>query len=138
MPDQWKPAPATRTSACSSLAMAASALTTSAAAAGAATPAAGGAAVAAAGVTVSRPVSALVASKKTREGAGFIVRRPLGGGTGVFDPFLMLDHFGPVSAAPRAGLLCCRVLLVLIEIGVSAPALSPAGDVQARRGSGRS
>ena len=35
-----------------------------------------------------------------REGGGFIVRRPIGGEIQDCDPFLMLDHFGPVEYKP--------------------------------------
>jgi len=33
-------------------------------------------------------------------GAGFIVRRPIGGKISDCDPFLMLDHLGPVEYGP--------------------------------------
>ena len=33
-------------------------------------------------------------------GAGFIVRRPIGGEIPDCDPFLMLDHIGPVEYGP--------------------------------------
>lgn len=39
-------------------------------------------------------------SKKKREGGGFMVRRPIGDKIDVVDPFLMLDHLGPVVYGP--------------------------------------
>ena len=39
-------------------------------------------------------------SKKKREGGGFMVRRPIGDNIDSLDPFLMLDHLGPVEYGP--------------------------------------
>lgn len=39
-------------------------------------------------------------SKKKREGGGFMVRRPIGDKIDSLDPFLMLDHMGPVVYGP--------------------------------------
>ncbi|MCY0886219.1 MAG: pirin family protein [Firmicutes bacterium] len=57
-------------------------------------PAAGG---------VSRPVQAVVTAPRLLEGAGFPVRRPFPGpgiGFREADPFLLLDHMGPVDYGP--------------------------------------
>mgnify|MGYP003876525867 CR=1 FL=1 len=43
--------------------------------------------------TKLRSVSRVVTAHRQREGAGFIVRRPIGGEVSMVDPFLMLDHF---------------------------------------------
>jgi len=47
-----------------------------------------------------RKVTRVVTSHRQREGGGFVVRRPLGGEVYQIDPFLMLDHLGPVTFAP--------------------------------------
>jgi redox-sensitive bicupin YhaK (pirin superfamily) len=52
---------------------------------------------------VQRPVTKIVTARQQMEGAGFLVRRPLGGGAGgqdLGDPFLMIDHLGAVEYAP--------------------------------------
>ena len=51
-------------------------------------------------MTEARTVSRLETSKQMREGGGFLVRRPIGDKISVVDPFLMLDHLGPVVYAP--------------------------------------
>ena len=52
---------------------------------------------------VRRPVTDVVASVSTYEGAGFPVHRPfpLGAGMGPTDPFLLLDQMGPVNYGPK-------------------------------------
>ncbi|KAI9482072.1 hypothetical protein LPJ78_001331 [Coemansia sp. RSA 989] len=48
-----------------------------------------------------KQVSRIITAHRQREGGGFIVRRPLPSGNFDFaDPFLMLDHLGPVNYAP--------------------------------------
>ena len=48
-----------------------------------------------------RSVQRVVRAKRQREGGGFVVRRPIGGPEVDFwDPFLMLDHLGPVNYGP--------------------------------------
>lgn len=47
-----------------------------------------------------RRIKQLVTSRQQREGGGFIVRRPIGGELTDCDPFLLLDHFGPVVNGP--------------------------------------
>ncbi|XP_074653304.1 uncharacterized protein LOC141907531 [Tubulanus polymorphus] len=42
----------------------------------------------------------LAASQLQREGGGFLVRRPIGSIIPSWDPFLMLDHIGPVDYKP--------------------------------------
>ncbi|KAJ1838808.1 hypothetical protein LPJ73_006962, partial [Coemansia sp. RSA 2703] len=50
---------------------------------------------------ILKQVSRVITAKRQREGGGFIVRRPLpGGGLEYADPFLMLDHMGPVNYGP--------------------------------------
>ncbi|XP_045210362.2 uncharacterized protein LOC123561817 isoform X2 [Mercenaria mercenaria] len=49
---------------------------------------------------MSRAIKQVVSPKTMREGGGFLVRRPLGGAVSSCDPFLMLDHFGPVTHGP--------------------------------------
>lgn len=39
-------------------------------------------------------------AQKKREGGGFMVRRPIGDKIDYLDPFLMLDHLGPVVYGP--------------------------------------
>jgi hypothetical protein len=49
-----------------------------------------------------RPVSKIVKGDKTLEGGGFQVTRPIGGSKlSVFDPYLLLDEFGPVNYKPK-------------------------------------
>jgi redox-sensitive bicupin YhaK (pirin superfamily) len=50
----------------------------------------------------SRPVAKVVTSHRQAEGAGFIVRRPFPGGLSMVesDPFLLLDHVGPMVNGP--------------------------------------
>ena len=57
-------------------------------------------AAAAAASSAVRRVARVHSAHKQREGGGFIVRRPVGGAVSQVDPFLMLDHFGPVDYAP--------------------------------------
>ena len=47
-----------------------------------------------------RGIRKLITAHQQREGGGFVIRRPLGGEVRNLDPFLMLDHFGPVDYAP--------------------------------------
>lgn len=47
-----------------------------------------------------RAVKQVITPKVMREGGGFKVRRPLGGTISSCDPFLMLDHLGPVDHGP--------------------------------------
>src|SRR5215213_8074215 len=48
-----------------------------------------------------RPVERIITAHKQREGAGFIVRRPLPtAGYAMADPFLLLDELGPVDYGP--------------------------------------
>ena len=48
----------------------------------------------------SRGLKSIATAEQQREGGGFLVRRPIGGKAGRCDPFLMLDHFGPVDYGP--------------------------------------
>ena len=49
-----------------------------------------------------RPVEHVRRAIRTTEGAGFVVRRPIPGiDPARSDPFLLLDHMGPVTYAPR-------------------------------------
>ena len=48
----------------------------------------------------NRGIKSLVTAHQQREGGGFVVRRPIGGEVRHCDPFLMLDHFGPVDYKP--------------------------------------
>ncbi|KAH3705043.1 pirin-like [Dreissena polymorpha] len=54
--------------------------------------------------TSLRAVRKVYTGHKQREGGGFIVRRALGGSVPLCDPFLMLDHFGPITYAPGEAL----------------------------------
>lgn len=47
-----------------------------------------------------RGVKRLVTAHQQREGGGFIIKRPIGGEIKECDPFLLLDHFGPVTHKP--------------------------------------
>src|SRR5207248_11079399 len=48
-----------------------------------------------------RSVSRVVPARKTLEGEGFEVRRPIpAAGLEAIGPFLFLDHFGPVDLGP--------------------------------------
>lgn len=47
-----------------------------------------------------RSIDRFETSHQQREGGGFLVRRPIGGRISECDPFLMLDHLGPVDYAP--------------------------------------
>ena len=50
---------------------------------------------------MSRLVRTVVNTVRQKEGAGFIVRRPMPTNkVDNIDPFLLLDHFGPVDYAP--------------------------------------
>jgi quercetin 2,3-dioxygenase len=52
-------------------------------------------------LTGSRSVARLVNTSQMQEGAGFVVRRPFPTQTLLdFDPFLLLDHLGPVTYGP--------------------------------------
>lgn len=52
-------------------------------------------------MTALRSVESVVASTRTVEGGGFVVRRPFPTARlDHFDPFLLLDHLGPVDYAP--------------------------------------
>ncbi|MDH4122158.1 MAG: pirin family protein [Deltaproteobacteria bacterium] len=52
-------------------------------------------------MTTIRPVTAVVTAIQTMEGAGFPVRRPFPTPSMIqFDPFLLLDHMGPVTWPP--------------------------------------
>lgn len=48
----------------------------------------------------SRALKKLSTAEQQREGGGFLIRRPIGGQAGRCDPFLMLDHMGPVEYGP--------------------------------------
>jgi len=53
-------------------------------------------------LTGSRSVSKVVNTVQQREGGGFLVRRPFPTQTMLdFDPFLLLDHLGPVNYEPN-------------------------------------
>jgi len=49
-----------------------------------------------------RPVGKVVTSRREAEGAGFVVARPFPGELSLAeaDPFLLLDHVGPLVNAP--------------------------------------
>ncbi|KAJ1736072.1 hypothetical protein LPJ61_000215 [Coemansia biformis] len=50
---------------------------------------------------LARQVARVITAHRQREGGGFVVRRPLPSGSLDYaDPFLMLDHLGPVHYAP--------------------------------------
>ncbi|KAJ2616162.1 hypothetical protein H4S08_000917 [Coemansia sp. RSA 1365] len=50
---------------------------------------------------IIKQVSRVITAHRQREGGGFMVRRPLpSGNLNYADPFLMLDHLGPVDYAP--------------------------------------
>jgi redox-sensitive bicupin YhaK (pirin superfamily) len=52
-------------------------------------------------MTTSRTIQKILSSTRTREGAGFIVRRPFPvAGVVQVDPFLLLDEMGPIDYAP--------------------------------------
>ena len=51
-------------------------------------------------MAVQRGIKKLVTAHQQREGGGFIVRRPIGGEISHCDPFLLLDHLGPVDNKP--------------------------------------
>lgn len=51
-------------------------------------------------MTQRRGVKRLVTAHQQREGGGFVVKRPIGGEIKECDPFLLLDHFGPVTHKP--------------------------------------
>ena len=53
----------------------------------------------------NRPIAQVVTAHQQKEGAGFIVRRPVPThGLEQVDPFLMLDEVGPVTYAPGAAI----------------------------------
>ena len=47
-----------------------------------------------------RGIKRLITAHQQREGGGFVVRRPIGGEISECDPFLLLDHMGPVTHKP--------------------------------------
>ena len=47
-----------------------------------------------------RGIKHFTTAHSQREGGGFIVKRPIGGEISQCDPFLLLDHFGPVTHKP--------------------------------------
>ena len=51
-------------------------------------------------MSAQRNIAKLVTAHQQREGGGFIVRRPIGGEISLCDPFLLLDHFGPITYKP--------------------------------------
>lgn len=54
---------------------------------------------------IQRKVSSVVTAHETLEGGGFPVRRPFPTGDRMdVDPFLLLDHLGPVTWAPGEGI----------------------------------
>ncbi len=56
-------------------------------------------------ITSVRPVIAVINSEKTLEGGGFPVRRPFPTAQLMqVDPFLLLDHLGPVTWGPGEGI----------------------------------
>jgi quercetin 2,3-dioxygenase len=56
-------------------------------------------------VSTVRPVIQVIASEKTLEGGGFPVRRPFPTAQLMqVDPFLLLDHLGPVTWGPGEGI----------------------------------
>eukprot|EP01125_Pyxidicula_operculata_P005851 TRINITY_DN2045_c0_g1_i1.p1 TRINITY_DN2045_c0_g1~~TRINITY_DN2045_c0_g1_i1.p1 ORF type:complete len:256 (-),score=41.82 TRINITY_DN2045_c0_g1_i1:194-961(-) len=51
--------------------------------------------------TIKRSVKRVIKSIEAKEGAGFTVHRPFPiSGISHIDPFLLLDHFGPINAKP--------------------------------------
>eukprot|EP00123_Amoebidium_parasiticum_P018276 comp24156_c1_seq1/m.44004 comp24156_c1_seq1/g.44004 ORF comp24156_c1_seq1/g.44004 comp24156_c1_seq1/m.44004 type:complete len:338 (-) comp24156_c1_seq1:492-1505(-) len=48
----------------------------------------------------ARGVKQVITAQKFLEGGGFPVRRPVGAKVSQIDPFLMLDHLGPIDYAP--------------------------------------
>ena len=50
--------------------------------------------------TRDRTIKEIVTSRQQKEGGGFIIRRPIGGEMSMCDPFIILDHFGPVFNKP--------------------------------------
>ena len=56
-----------------------------------------------------RKVTRVITAHRQREGAGFIVRRPLPTqGLELVDPFLLIDELGPITYAPRRSDRCSR------------------------------
>ena len=51
-------------------------------------------------MSTPRTITRLVTAHQQREGGGFVVKRPIGGEVSDLDPFLLLDHFGPVEYGP--------------------------------------
>lgn len=54
-------------------------------------------------LTATRSILRTISAKQMREGGGFVVRRPVGSNglsSESVDPFLMLDHMGPVTYKP--------------------------------------
>ncbi|XP_070536507.1 pirin-like [Ptychodera flava] len=49
---------------------------------------------------MERSVKEVVTAHQQREGGGFLVRRPIGGKIKMVDPFILLDHVGPVDHKP--------------------------------------
>ena len=48
----------------------------------------------------NRKIQQFETSRRKREGGGFMVRRPIGDKIDGCDPFLMMDHLGPVVYGP--------------------------------------
>lgn len=51
-------------------------------------------------MVVARGVDRIETSRQMREGGGFLIRRPIGDKINQCDPFLLLDHMGPVVYGP--------------------------------------
>lgn len=51
-------------------------------------------------MVVARGVDRIETSRQMREGGGFLIRRPIGDKINQCDPFLLLDHMGPVIYGP--------------------------------------
>lgn len=52
-------------------------------------------------MAVARGIALIETARQLREGAGFLVRRPIGDRIDQCDPFLMLDHSGPTFYGPE-------------------------------------
>ena len=51
-------------------------------------------------MTKNRGIKKLITAHQQREGGGFVLRRPIGGEIRECDPFLTLDHGGPIDYKP--------------------------------------
>ena len=51
-------------------------------------------------MSTGRGIRKLISAHQQKEGGGFLVRRPIGGEVKDCDPFLLLDHLGPVTYGP--------------------------------------